>query len=165
MEYIEFYDKYSDAKHRAQTTLSKENIRGFEIVVKAIKKKFPYVTGYKFWKRIGSEVEHESDNKLYSAIPIELLIDGEKLKEFYGFDETTSYHSFSTLSLFKKTLDNPELEERMKMDGERIKTIFPKLYNNLPDEMKVFYQSQYSWQDEFGKYTAIAPYVLNFVLT
>ncbi len=165
MEYIEFNDKYSNAKHRAQTTLSKENIRGFEIVVKAIKKKFPYVTGYKFWKRIGSEVEHESDNKLYSAIPIELLIDSEKLKEFYGFDETTSYHSFSNISLFMKTSDNPELEERMKMDGERIKTIFPKLYHNLPDEMKVFYQSQHEWQDDFGKYTSIAPYVLNFVLT
>lgn len=116
-----------------------KQMKGINLAVKALSKKFPFVTGW--------ELSDKWD-KYYNIIFINLIVDLEKVEDFYNVKiddywinrwksdeiEDTSY-ILSTV--YKTDLDN-------LAETNKIKDNLEKLYSNLPDDFTI----QYKFEDE-----------------
>ena len=70
-------------KHILNEEVSKQQIdKGIDIVVNGLKKEFPFVVGWKL---------HDNYDEYMTSIYIDLVVEYEKVKEFYGLEPNMIY--------------------------------------------------------------------------
>lgn len=113
--------------------LSLEKIKGIDIVVKSISKKYPFIKGWEF---------NDNWESWETLIVINFFVDYNEFKKYIG---DKKYRK----SIYKRTYLN--LSDAVNFDyydevtdlGESIKNLSESLYETLPDEM-VFHWSDNS---------------------
>jgi hypothetical protein len=115
---------------------TKKEERGFELVVKAMRKKFPFITfieiedirPYHIWINIG--VEMLSFLKYYNLPPSDFhLRNGIENARYY-------YKNYRTTGYVFGMLNDEYLDEFSNEYNKKMETIMNGLYNALPDEYK-----------------------------
>lgn len=146
--------KIDDYQYRYNNTLSDKNKRGLYIVGKALKKKYPFLTGnISLWN---------NTQKLFSAIPVELEMDFNMFIDYVGGNKNQVYHnSFGNLSTMIYS-NNPDVSDHARSIDTKIKQDLNKYYQHLPEDFQIHYQLKFDWKDEFNTYTAEL-YIMNFI--
>lgn len=115
---------------------TKKEERGFELVAKAMRKKFPFITFIKIedirpfhiWVNIG--VEMLSFLKYYNLPPANFHLKN-------GIEGTRNYYKdYRTSSYVFGMLKDEYLDEFSNKYNKKMETIMNGLYNALPDEYK-----------------------------
>ena len=147
--------KKEDYLYRYNNTLSNKNKRGLDIVGKALKKKYPFLTGnISLWK---------NTENLYSSIPVELEMDFNKFIDYVGGDQIQIYNnSFGNLSTIVIHDNNQDVIDHARSIDTKIKKDINKYYHHLPEDFQVHYQLKFDWKDEFITYPAEL-YIMNFI--
>jgi hypothetical protein len=121
-----------------------KQIRGVDLVVKSMAKKYPYVKGWKF---------DEDYEKWTTTLYIDLFIDWKKYGEFYGYKMRKYYEerydeiygtliSTSPQVFFTDSLDDSEREgffEAGYGNNQKFKMTLIELYGMLPEEFIIKY--------------------------
>jgi hypothetical protein len=147
--------KKEDYLYRYNNTLSNKNKRGLDIVGKALKKKYPFLTGnISLWK---------NTQNLYSSIPVELEMDFNMFIDYVGGDQIQIYNnSFGNLSTIVIHDNNQDVIDHASSIDTKIKKDINKYYHHLPEDFQVHYQLKFDWKDEFNTYPAEL-YIMNFI--
>ena len=145
-----------DYTYRYNNTLSNKNKRGLDIVGKALKKKYPFITG--------NILPWDNTDQLYSAIPVEVEMDFNKFVDYVGgehfsFPITKSYGHLSTLVIHD---ENQDTIDKAKSIDINIKKDIIKYYQHLPEDFQIHYQLKFDWSDNFNTYPAEI-YIMNFI--
>ena len=147
--------KKEDYLYRYNNTLSNKNKRGLDIVGKALKKKYPFLTGnISLWN---------NTDKLYSAIPVELEMDFNMFIDYVGGEQDQIHrNSFGNLSTIVIHDNNQEVIDHASSIDTKIKQDITKYYQHLPEDFRIHYQLKFDWSDYSNTYPAEL-YLMNFI--
>lgn len=147
--------KKEDYLYRYNNTLSNKNKRGLDIVGKALKKKYPFLTGnISLWN---------NTDKLFSAIPVELEMDFNMFIDYVGGEQDQIHHnSFGNLSTIVIHDNNQEVIDHASSIDTKIKQDITKYYQHLPEDFRIHYQLKFDWSDYSNTYPAEL-YLMNFI--
>lgn len=144
--------------------LTEKQLRGLDLIVKGTSKKFPFINGWSL----------ADDYRNYRAtLYIDLYIDYPKMAEFLGYKIHSSVMkryldgklelSSSSLSPFLATLEDEyplwgeekqtEIFEAGYELHVKIKEMLNKLYNNLPDDYVLTYETTFSTTETKHSFT------------
>jgi hypothetical protein len=143
--------------------LTKNQDKGFQILARGIKRKFPFIKGFQFFN-------DDDSNEPTILTFLEIIIDAKKFFEVnnvepeqyvkYNIDNLEVYFGQwkpSTLSF----IVSDEFNDKFNRDyNEKLESELGKIYDGLPDNYKVFVKS--SWDD--GVYPTI-PRIMSFIIT
>jgi len=124
--------------------LTKNQLRGIDLVVKSVAKKYPFVKGWTFdptWKTFEAH--------LY----IDLYVDWDEVSKFYDVkfkpyyedvkDKKPLDNTSAILSFFGTyEWDSPEQQahfEKSYNSGVKLKNLIKSLYQSLPEDFQVYY--------------------------
>lgn len=121
--------------------LTDKQIRGIDLVVKSISKKYPFILGWEFT---------ETWKKYHYHLYINLYVDWKLISEFYNqplrdyyinhFEDVSNGASlFSYLDFDKSVTTQDSFFEKGYNEGMKIKSLMGNLYNGLPEEFQVFF--------------------------
>lgn len=141
---------------RRDNQFSKKQIRGIELVVNSVKKKYPFIRGWEFNKDFEKYIAH-----LY----INLIVDFDDVAKFYNDDIHLLYRDrkvplISSLILtFLSSNDvlgfddskRREFFEHNYNETKKIINLVSQLYKTLPEEFLIYYEYD-SWDGEIKKY-------------
>jgi hypothetical protein len=129
---------------KRNNNLTEKQLRGLDLVVKSLSKKYPFVKGWTF----------PSDWEKYQAhLYIDLYVNWDEVSKFYSVEfkpyygsvkDTESLDSTSAILSFFGSYQwgSPEQEEFFERSynyGKKIKDSISSLYEALPEEFQVFY--------------------------
>lgn len=121
--------------------LTDKQIRGIDLVVKSISKKYPFILGWEFT---------ETWKKYHYHLYINLYVDWKLISEFYNQPLRDFYINypeqvgggaslFSYLDFDKLVTTQDSFFEKGYNEGMKIKSLMGNLYNGLPEEFQVFF--------------------------
>jgi hypothetical protein len=121
--------------------LTDKQIRGIDLVVKSVSKKYPFILGWEFT---------ETWKKYHYHLYINLYVDWKLISEFYNqplrdfyikYPEEVSGGAtlFSYLDFDKSVTTQDSFFEKGYNEGMKIKSLMENLYNGLPEEFQVFF--------------------------
>lgn len=129
--------------------ITEKQLRGIDLTIKAVSKKFPFVQGWEFAK------DYQNYN---STLFINLIVDFEKVGEFYGYEMIPYYaKKISTdpdlfISSFFGSFfqegykyDSPEYHEyihRWWLKAQDVKEYLDHMYKTLPEDFQIFWSSE-----------------------
>lgn len=154
MNYIEFKtDESSTTIVRCQEGISDDVKKGFDLVGKALNKRYPFLTG--------NISTYNNQTNLYSAVPLILEMDfnqfilsmGQQPREYYN----TNYGYLSSL-----VHHNPDIREQANTLQKKITRSLQLFYKSLPEKYQATYQFKFEWSDSFTEPTTIEPYIMHF---
>lgn len=129
---------------KRDNNFSKKQIKGIDITIKSVSKKYPFVKGWRF---------DEGFMNYDSIIYIDLFVDYNKVAEFYNdkihpifiHDEKPLSSSLLMYFLSKNPITSDDREEKDKYfemmynQNQTIKKYVNFVYENLPDEFAIFF--------------------------
>ena len=135
---------------------TEKQIRGIDLIVKSVKKKYPFIRGWEFNKDFEKYVVH-----LY----INLIVDFDEVAKFYKDDIHLVYKDrripliSSLLLTFLESnnflgFDNPKRQEFFEYnynETKKLTNLVSQLYKTLPEEFLIYYNYE-SWNGEIKKY-------------
>ena len=135
---------------------TEKQIRGIDLIVKSVKKKYPFIIGWEFNKDFEKYVVH-----LY----INLIVDFDEVAKFYKDDIHLVYKDrripliSSLLLTFLESnnflgFDNPKRQEFFEYnynETKKLTNLVSQLYKTLPEEFLIYYDYE-SWNNEIKKY-------------
>jgi len=110
-------------------------MKGINLVVKALVKKFPFVTGWELSDRW---------DKYFNIIFINLIVDLEKVREYYNVDISNYWFDrwksdeITDTSYILSMANNNHLDNLAETN--KIKEKLEELYSILPDDFSLFYR-------------------------
>ena len=113
--------------------LSKREIKGVEIVIKALKKKYPFITGF--------NITPDYENKYKFTVFIDLKVNFEELSKYSGFElsdyyfknkDTIKSRTFLSLFFDSETIGN-------KTSVDKLVEYFTELKSSIDKDMGEFY--------------------------
>jgi hypothetical protein len=121
--------------------LTDKQIRGIDLVVKSVSKKYPFILGWEFT---------ETWKKYHYHLYINLYVDWKLISEFYNQPLRDFYINypeqvgggaslFSYLDFDKSVATQDSFFEKGYNEGMKIKSLMENLYNGLPEEFQVFF--------------------------
>jgi hypothetical protein len=121
--------------------LTDKQIRGIDLVVKSVSKKYPFILGWEFT---------ETWKKYHYHLYINLYVDWKLISEFYNQPLRDFYINypeqvgggaslFSYLDFDKSVTTQDSFFEKGYNEGMKIKSLMENLYNGLPEEFQVFF--------------------------
>jgi hypothetical protein len=143
--------------------LTKNQDKGFQILARGIKRKFPFIKGFQFF--------NDDDSKEPDILTfLEVIIDAKKFFEVTNA-EPEQYVKYNINNLEKyfgqwkpSTLSfivSDEFNDKYTRDyNEMLESELGKIYDGLPDNYKVFVESK--WGD--GVYPT-TPRIMSFIIT
>jgi hypothetical protein len=121
--------------------LSKREIKGVELVIKALKKKYPFITGF--------NITPDYENKYKFTVFIDLKVNFEELSKYSGF-ELSDYYFKNKDSVINRSFLALFFNSESIGDGDSVDKLveyFAKLKNQIDKDMGDFYGN--SIPDEF----------------
>jgi hypothetical protein len=125
-------------KHILKEEVSKQQIdKGIDIVVNGLKKEFPFVVGWKL---------HDNYDEYMTSIYIDLVVEYEKVKEFYGLEPSMIY---DIEYIKNKQVAYPfspfEYEGKFDpyMESQKLSEYVFEMYEYIPDELKLEEKDRY----------------------
>lgn len=111
-----------------EETENMDNInKGINIVVKMLKKYYPYIVGWKFDQNIMS----------YNyTFYINLILDREKVMEYYGLESKYDFDEDEKYPIPLSTLNYEDKTNPWDLNYE-INSLISEIYYDLPDQIKV----------------------------
>jgi hypothetical protein len=109
--------------------LSLEKIRGIDIVVKSISKKYPFIKGWKF---------NDEWENWETLISIDFLVDFNEFKKFIGEEKYKDSIYKKTFLSLSDSVGFKYYDEAVLL-SEDIKKLSDYLYQTLPEEMAFYW--------------------------
>jgi hypothetical protein len=129
--------------------ITKKQLRGVDLAIKALSKKFPFVEGWKF--------SHDYQ-KYNSNLFIHLIVDYKKIGEYYGVElqpyyeekllKNPDYFKSSFIGTFFEgnyTYDTPEYKEyihRWWSRAQDLKGYLELIYKSLPEDFQMLWSTE-----------------------
>ncbi len=143
-------------KHILNEEVSKQQIdKGIDIVINGLKKEFPFVVGWKL---------HDNYDEYITSIYIDLVVEYEKVKEFYGLKPKMTY----SLEYIKNrqvayVLTPFEYEGKFEpyKESEKLSEYVFDMYEYIPEELKLEENDTYG--SSMTNYKALKVYDFIFV--
>lgn len=135
---------------------TEKQIRGIDLIVKSVKKKYPFIRGWEFNKDFEKYIAH-----LY----INLIVDFDEVAKFYK-DDIHHVYKDRKMPLISSLLltflasndvlgfDNPKRQEFFEYnynETKKLTNLVSQLYKTLPEEFLIYYDYE-SWNNEIKKY-------------
>jgi hypothetical protein len=119
-------------KHILNEEVSKQQInKGIDIVVSGLKKEFPFVVGWKL---------HDNYDEYTTSIYIDLVVEYEKVKEFYGLKPKMMY-DIEYIKNKQVAYPFSPFEYEGKFDpyieSQKLSEYVFDMYDYIPDELKL----------------------------
>ena len=119
-------------KHILKEEVSKQQIdKGIDIVINGLKKEFPFVVGWKL---------HDNYDEYMTSIYIDLVVEYEKVKEFYGLEKKRIYnieHIKNKQVAFVLTPFEYEGEYDAYIESQKLGEYVFEMYDHIPDQLKL----------------------------
>jgi hypothetical protein len=141
-------------KHILKEEVSKQQIdKGIDIVVNGLKKEFPFVVGWKL---------HDNYDEYMTSIYIDLVVEYEKVKEFYGLKPKTMY---DIEYIKNKQVSYPfspfEYEGKFYpyIESQKLSEYVFDMYDYIPDELKLKESHTYGSEKDNYKGLKVDDYI------
>ena len=119
-------------KHILKEEVSKQQIdKGIDIVVNGLKKEFPFVVGWKL---------HDNYDEYITSIYIDLVVEYEKVKKFYGLKPKMMYDIEYIKNKQVAYLLTPfDYEDNFDpyLESKTLSEYVSEMYEYIPDELKL----------------------------
>lgn len=130
--------------HSRNNEFTEKQIRGIDLVIKSVKKKYPFIKGWKFTKDFEKYIAH-----LY----IDIIVDFDDVAKFYNQTLHPAYadrkfplvssllYTFLSSNLFMN-FDDSERQaffEKNYNETKKITNNVTSLYEKLPEEFAIYY--------------------------
>ena len=119
-------------KHILNEEVSKQQIdKGIDIVVNGLKKEFPFVVGWKL---------HDNYDEYITSIYIDLVVEYEKVKEFYGFNTSIKFNIEYIKNKQVAYVITPfDYEGKFDphVESKKLSEYVFQMYEYIPDELKL----------------------------
>ena len=119
-------------KHILNEEVSKQQIdKGIDIVVNGLKKEFPFVVGWKL---------HDNYDEYITSIYIDLVVEYEKVKEFYGLNPKKMYDlEYIKNKQVAYALSPFEYEGKFDpyIESQKLSEYVSEMYEYIPDKLKL----------------------------
>jgi hypothetical protein len=119
-------------KHILNEEVSKQQIdKGIDIVVNGLKKEFPFVVGWKL---------HDNYDEYITSIFIDLVVEYEKVKEFYGLNPKKMYDlEYIKNKQVAYVLSPLDYEGKFDpyVESQKLGEYVFEMYEYIPDELKL----------------------------
>jgi hypothetical protein len=125
-------------KHILNEEVSKQQIdKGIDIVVNGLKKEFPFVVGWKL---------HDNYDEYMTSIYIDLVVEYEKVKEFYGLEPNMIY-DIEYIKNKQVAYPFSPFEYEGKFDpyveSQKLSEYVFDMYDYIPNELKLEEKDRY----------------------
>tara|TARA_R110000868_G_scaffold312047_1_gene572999 strand:+ start:156 stop:608 length:453 start_codon:yes stop_codon:yes gene_type:complete len=119
-------------KHILKEEVSKQQIdKGIDIVINGLKKEFPFVVGWKL---------HDNYDEYITSIFIDLVVEYEKVKEFYGLEPKMMYNVEYIKNRQVAYVITPfEYDGKFDpyIESQKLGEYVFEMYEYIPDELKL----------------------------
>lgn len=119
-------------KHILNEEVSKQQIdKGIDIVVNGLKKEFPFVVGWKL---------HDNYDEYITSIYIDLVVEYEKVKKFYGLKPKMMYDIEYIKNKQVAYLLTPfDYEDNFDpyLESKKLSEYVSEMYEYIPDKLKL----------------------------
>ena len=119
-------------KHVLNEEVSKQQIdKGIDIVVNGLKNEFPFVVGWQL---------HNDYDEYRTSIYIDLVVEYEKVKEFYGLEKKRMYNlEYIKNKQIAYVLTPFEYEGKFDpfIESQKLGEYVFEMYEYIPDELKL----------------------------
>ena len=119
-------------KHILKEEVSKQQIdKGIDIVINGLKKEFPFVVGWKL---------HDNYDEYITSIYIDLVVEYEKVKEFYGLEIKERYGIEYIKNKQVAYVITPfEYDGKFDpyIESQKLGEYVFEMYEYIPDELKL----------------------------
>ena len=119
-------------KHILKEEVSKQQIdKGIDIVVNGLKKEFPFVVGWKL---------HDNYDEYITSIYIDLVVEYEKVKKFYGLKPKMMYDIEYIKNKQVAYLLTPfDYEDNFDpyLESKKLSEYVSEMYEYIPDKLKL----------------------------
>jgi len=119
--------------------LTDKQRKGFDIIIKIINKKYPFVVGWD---------EHDDWDKYHYILYIDLVVDLTKYMEYFNSElwgGTILNEPYTTLTEPIASIDE---FDKVREIQESIKDYMGRIYNILPEEYVVKYDQSFNYPDD-----------------
>ena len=143
--------------YRFPTRLYENHIKGIDLLIRALKKKYPFLTGkWSLWTKSSKERP-----QIDVALPIVIDLDLNKLYEYYDF---TAHMYLSEVSNLSVIPDDDEHSEQLKEVDTKIKKYIESNYKNLPDHLRIQGGAKFDWFKPGEDFEDIfsTPYIITY---
>ena len=125
-------------KHILNEEVSKQQIdKGIDIVVNGLKKEFPFVVGWKL---------HDNYDEYMTSIYIDLVVEYEKVREFYGLEPNMIY-DIEYIKNKQVAYPFSPFEYEGKFDpyveSQKLSEYVFDMYDYIPNELKLEEKDRY----------------------
>ena len=119
-------------KHILNEEVSKQQIdKGIDIVINGLKKEFPFVVGWKL---------HDNYDEYITSIYIDLVVEYEKVKKFYGLKPKMMYDIEYIKNKQVAYLLTPfDYEDNFDpyLESKKLSEYVSEMYEYIPDKLKL----------------------------
>ncbi len=133
-------------KHILKEEVSKQQIdKGIDIVINGLKKEFPFVVGWKL---------HDNYDEYMTSIYIDLVVEYEKVKEFYGLEKKRIYNIERIKNkqvAFVLTPFEYEGEYDAYIESQKLGEYVFEMYDHIPDQLKLKESRRYGSVKDYYK--------------
>ena len=133
-------------KHILKEEVSKQQIdKGIDIVINGLKKEFPFVVGWKL---------HDDYDEYMTSIYIDLVVEYEKVKEFYGLEKKRIYNIERIKNkqvAFVLTPFEYEGEYDAYIESQKLGEYVFEMYDHIPDQLKLKESRRYGSVKDYYK--------------
>jgi hypothetical protein len=156
MEYVDYENEMG--RYRFPNRLYENHIKGLDLLVKSLKKKYPFVTGK--WSLWRSKNDESNDNSLDISIPLIIQIDLNKLYTMYDFTTRLFLNDVGSLNVIP---DDDETTERLRAVDQTLKSQIERTYSNLPEEFRIQGEINFSWETDSKFHPVFSrPYLMSY---
>lgn len=152
----------SSGTYRFPIRLYENHIKGIDLLVKSLKKRYPFVTGkWSIWR--STQPESKDKPVIDIAMPLLIEIDVNKVFKIYDFEARFFLKEVSNLSVIP---DDKETEEKLRKVDAHLKNYVETTYQLLPESLRIEGGVKFDWFDEGADFevTYSRPYVMNYVV-
>ena len=152
----------SSGTYRFPIRLYENHIKGIDLLVKSLKKRYPFVTGK--WSLWRSSLPESKDKPVIDiAMPLLIEIDVDKVFKIYDFEARFFLKEVSNLSVIP---DDKETVEKLRKVDAHLKKYVESTYQLLPESLRIEGGVKFDWFDEGADFEVAysRPYVMNYVV-
>ena len=141
-------------KHILKEEVSEKQIdKGIDIVINGLKKEFPFVVGWKL---------HDNYDEYMTSIYIDLVVEYEKVKEFYGLEPNMIYDIEYIKNKQVAYLLSPfeyEGEYDAYIESQKLGEYVFEMYDYIPDQLKLKERRTYGSVKDIYKGLKVDDYI------
>ena len=152
----------SSGTYRFPIRLYENHIKGIDLVIKSLKKRYPFVTGK--WSLWRSSLPESNDRPIIDiAMPILIEIDLNKVFMIYDFKAKFYLKEVSNLGVIP---DDKETTEKLRQVDDNLKKYVETTYQLLPESLRIEGGVKFDWFKEDADFEVAysRPYVMNYVI-